>query len=89
MSAGEGFHLEWKQGIRTSLLVLMWPMSAATPILIRIHPNVAIAIWEELTGSKADIVESELANPGVELQQEGQWLTNTTSSTQNRHLGGL
>lgn len=41
--------------------------------------------WER-TRSKADIVESELANPGVELQQQRQWLANATSGTENGDL---
>jgi hypothetical protein len=41
----------------------------------------------EHTGSQADIVERELANPGVELEQQRQGLTNTTGSTENGDLG--
>jgi hypothetical protein len=41
------------------------------------------------TGSTADIVESELGNTGVELQQQGERLANTTGGTENGDLGGL
>jgi hypothetical protein len=36
-----------------------------------------------LTGREPDVVEGELADSGVELQQEGQRLANATSSTKN------
>lgn len=41
------------------------------------------------TGCTADIVEGELGDAGVELQQEGQWLTDATGSTENSDLGEL
>jgi hypothetical protein len=41
------------------------------------------------TGCQADIVEGELANPGVELQEEGQRLANATGGTENGDLGRL
>jgi hypothetical protein len=41
------------------------------------------------TGSTADIVEGELRNTGVELQEQGQRLANTTGGTENGDLGGL
>lgn len=41
------------------------------------------------TGSTTDIVESELRNTGVELQQQGERLANTTGGTENGDLGGL
>lgn len=41
------------------------------------------------TGSKTDVVEREPVNPGVELQQQRQWLANTTSSTEDSDLGVL
>lgn len=57
----------------------MWPMSAATPIALL----EVVQKWEQihvkLTGSKTDIVEGELANPGVELEEERERLTNAYS----------
>ena len=41
------------------------------------------------TWSKADIVEGKLANPGVQLEQQRQWLANATSGTENSDLGVL
>jgi len=41
------------------------------------------------TGSKTDIVESELADSGVELEEEGQRLANATGSTEDGDLGRL
>ena len=74
---------------RTSLLVLMWPMSAATPVQHYLASAQCSMDWQRQlkhTGSKADIVEGELANPGVELQQQRQWLANATSGTENGNL---
>jgi hypothetical protein len=44
---------------------------------------------EELTWSSTDIVESKLRNTGVELEEEGQWLSNSTGSTEDGDLGEL
>jgi len=41
------------------------------------------------TGCATDIVESELSNSGVELEEEGERLTNTTSSTEDSDTGVL
>lgn len=41
------------------------------------------------TGSKADIVEGQLGNPGVELQEQRQWLADTTGGTEDCDLGRL
>ncbi len=72
----------------TSLLVLMWPMSAATPACASVWVSCVYASqW--LTGRKADVVEGELANPGVELEQERERLANTTGGTEDGDLGGL
>jgi len=49
-----------------------------------------IYVWQlEHTRSQADIVERKLANPGVELQEEGQRLANTTRGTKDGDLGRL
>jgi hypothetical protein len=42
-----------------------------------------------LTGRKADVVEGELANPGVELEEERERLADTTGGTEDGDLGGL
>jgi hypothetical protein len=42
-----------------------------------------------LTRSHADIVQGKLGDSGVELEQQGQRLTNATSSTEDGHLGQL
>lgn len=42
-----------------------------------------------LTGRKADVVEGELANPGVELEEERERLANATGGTEDGDLGGL
>jgi hypothetical protein len=41
------------------------------------------------TGSKTDVVEGELADSWVELQEQRQRLTDTTSGTENGDLGVL
>jgi hypothetical protein len=41
------------------------------------------------TGSKTDVVEGKLGNPWVELQEQGQWLTDTTGGTENGDLRRL
>ena len=41
------------------------------------------------TWAALDIVEGKLAHPRVELEEEGQGLTNATGSTENGDLGGL
>lgn len=41
------------------------------------------------TGSTTDIVEGKLRDTGVELEQQGQRLANTTGGTENGDLGGL
>lgn len=43
----------------------------------------------EHTGSKADIVEGQLGNPGVKLEEQRQWLSNTAGSAENGDLGVL
>jgi hypothetical protein len=73
----------------TTLLVLMWPISAATP---RIDPSeLAYSLQTQLkrTGSQADIVERQLGDPWVELQEKRQRLANTSSGTENGNLGRL
>lgn len=77
--------------VRTSLLVLMWPMSAATP---GEGPS-AIALfggstWRwGLTGRETDVVEGELGDPGVELEQQRQRLANATGGPEHSDLGRL
>lgn len=68
----------------------MWPMSAATPAF-KVLDLACMACTRRLgrTGSQADIVEGELANPGVELQEEGQRLPNATGGTEDGDLGRL
>jgi len=46
-------------------------------------------VGEELTWSSTDIVEGKLRNTGVELEEEGQWLSNSTGSTEDGDLGEL
>lgn len=41
------------------------------------------------TWATLDIVEGKLADPWVELEQEGQRLTNATASTEHDDLGEL
>ena len=41
------------------------------------------------TGCALDIEKGELADTRVELQEEGQRLSNTTGGTENGNLGGL
>ena len=41
------------------------------------------------TGSKTDVVEGELADSGVELEEQRQGLANATGGTENGDLGGL
>lgn len=67
----------------------MWPMSAATPVRCCQLAIGIVGDGRERTGSKADIVESKLADSGVELEKEGQRLANATSSTENGDLGRL
>jgi hypothetical protein len=43
----------------------------------------------ELTGRKADVVEGQLGDPGVELEQQGERLTNATGGTEDGDLGRL
>lgn len=43
----------------------------------------------QITWASADVVESELGNTGVELQQQGERLANTTGSTEDGDLGCL
>ena len=43
----------------------------------------------KLTWSSTDVVESELSHAWVELEQEGEWLSDSTSSTENGDLGKL
>jgi hypothetical protein len=43
----------------------------------------------EHTGREADVVEGELGNPGVELQQQGKRLADTTGGTEDGDLGRL
>jgi hypothetical protein len=43
----------------------------------------------ELTGRKADVVEGQLGDPGVELEQQGEGLTNATGGTEDGDLGRL
>lgn len=42
-----------------------------------------------LTWASTDVVESKVGDAWVELEEEGQWLTDTTSSTENSDLGKL
>lgn len=41
------------------------------------------------TGSETDVVEGELADSGVELEEQRQGLANATGGTENGDLGGL
>lgn len=41
------------------------------------------------TRGEADVVEGELANAGVELEEERERLANATGSTEDGDLGGL
>jgi hypothetical protein len=41
------------------------------------------------TGSSADVVEGEVSDTLVELQEEGQRLSNSSSGTENGDLGVL
>lgn len=41
------------------------------------------------TGRKTDVVEGKLADPGVELEEEGERLANATGGTEDGDLGGL
>lgn len=43
----------------------------------------------KLTWSSTDVVESELRDAWVELEEEGEWLSDTTSGTENGDLGEL
>jgi hypothetical protein len=42
-----------------------------------------------LTWSTTDIVESEVGDAWVELQEQREWLTDTTSGTEDGDLGEL
>lgn len=42
-----------------------------------------------LTWSSTDVVESELRDAWVELEEEGEWLSDSTSGTENGDLGEL
>jgi len=44
---------------------------------------------DERTWCQADIVESQLGNTGVQLHQQRQRLTDTSSGTENGDFGGL
>jgi len=44
---------------------------------------------DERTWTQADIVQSQFSDPRVELQQQGQGLPDTASSTKDRHFGRL
>lgn len=76
--------------------MLIWLRSAATPGEKRAQvSNCAEAAVGESrkehmhTGSTTDIVEGEVRDTGVELQQQGERLANTTASAENGDLGGL
>lgn len=43
----------------------------------------------KLTWSSTDVVESELSDAWVELEEKGQWLSDSTSGTENGDLGEL
>lgn len=63
----------------TLLLVLMCAISAATPIDdASVFPVSFQCDCSRHTWSKTDIVEGELSYTWVELQKEGEWLSNTT-----------
>lgn len=42
-----------------------------------------------LTGSGADVVQGELGDPGVELEQQGEGLADTTGGAEDGDLGEL
>ena len=44
---------------------------------------------DQRTRTEFDIIEGQLADTRVELHQQGQRLTDTTSGTENGNLGGL
>jgi len=48
-----------------------------------------ISAAAEHTGSKTDVVEGQLGHSWVELQEQRQWLTDTTGRTENGDLGRL
>jgi hypothetical protein len=84
--------------IRTVLLVLMWLTSAATPA-IRDHQHCRSASiaprergdrgrrWN--TWATLDIVQSEFADPGVELEEKRERLSNATCSTEHGDFRSL
>lgn len=43
----------------------------------------------KLTWSSTDVVESKLRNTWVELEEEREWLSDSTSGTENGNLGEL
>lgn len=67
----------------------MWPMSAATPIREVQCAIPMCVVHRKRTGSKADIVEGELSDPGVKLEEQRQRLADTTGSTEDGDLGRL
>ena len=74
---------------RTLLLVLMCETSAATPIEPKLAPCVHVISGHLHTRGATDIVQGEVGDPGVELQQQGQRLSNATSGTEDGDLGVL
>lgn len=44
---------------------------------------------DQRTWAEADIVKGKLRDTGVQLHEQGQRLSNATSSTQDGHFGGL
>jgi len=70
----------------------MWLISAATPVYRTfVNPLLSSCLQSSdgRTWTESDIVESELSDAGVELHQQGQWLADTTSGTEDGNLGGL
>lgn len=81
--------MQW--GMHTLLLVLMWLISAATPAGQSLVPDAGQTPegFVKPTWSETDVVERELADPGVQLEQQRQRLSNAAGSSQHRDLRGL
>lgn len=58
-------------------------------ILHQYHHWIHAAVDWWFTRCQADIVESKLGNTGVQLEEKGQWLSNTTWCTQDSDFGSL
>ena len=67
----------------TVLLVLMWPISAATPSFgcLSLRKNQLMEL--RLTWAAFDIVECKLGHARVEFHQQGQRLADTASTAED------